>query len=143
MPTNTLLCLCGLPRSGKTTYARSLHLPIVCPDAIRLSFHGQRFFPPAEPWVWAFASTMVSSLFLAGHTQVVLDATNTTRMRRQQWRSNELWTVSYGVLLTSKDTCRTRAEAVNDQEIITVIERMAAQWEPLGDDEGHHFIIPS
>jgi predicted kinase len=143
MPANQLIVLCGLPRSGKSTYARSLKIPIVCPDAIRLSFHGQRFFPPAEPWVWAFASTMVSSLFLAGHVQAVLDATNTTRLRRQQWRSNDLWTVSYGVLLTSKEVCCARAEAVNDQEIVAVIERMAASWEPVGDDEGHHFLIPS
>ena len=33
----------GLPRSGKTTWAREQGYPIVNPDSIRLSLHGKRF----------------------------------------------------------------------------------------------------
>src|SRR5688500_7348676 len=48
-----LVVVCGLPRSGKTTYARTRNEPIVSPDAIRLALHGERFNELSEPFVWA------------------------------------------------------------------------------------------
>ena len=75
----------GLPRSGKTTRALELGYPIVCPDAIRLAIHGQAFIPEAEPVVWAHAKIMARALFLAGHNDVTIDATNTTFKRREFW----------------------------------------------------------
>src|SRR5882672_916000 len=58
-----LICTVGLPRSGKSTWARSQSFPIVCPDAIRIAIHGQRFISEAEPFVWATAKAMVRALF--------------------------------------------------------------------------------
>ncbi len=43
MHEKTLIGMVGLPYSGKSTAARELGFPIVCPDAIRLALHGQRF----------------------------------------------------------------------------------------------------
>jgi predicted kinase len=80
-----LLCMVGLPYSGKSTSAATVGAPIVCPDAIRAALHGHKFIPEAEPMVWAVAKTMVRALFMAGHEVVVLDATNTTRARRSEW----------------------------------------------------------
>lgn len=51
----TLVLMVGLPRSGKSTIARSGRVPIVSPDAIRLALHGQPFIASAEPTVWATA----------------------------------------------------------------------------------------
>ena len=122
--------LVGLPRSGKTTWALSTGWPIVNPDAIRVAIHGQRFLATAEPLVWAIAKTMVRSLFLAGHSRVVLDATNVTAARRAEWEGIlEGVEVVPEVVLTSPDECIRRALSMNDHEIVPVIERMAAQWD--------------
>ena len=131
----TLIMMVGLPRSGKSTWAREHSAPIVCPDAIRLALHGQRFVQSAEPLVWAMAHLMVDSLFLAGHKHVILDATNNTRRRRKEWINPSAWKVKMMVIATSADECIARAKAEGDLDIIPVIERMAKQYEPAGLDE--------
>lgn len=130
----TLICTVGLPYSGKSTWARSTLLPIVSPDAIRLAMHGERYLQAAEPMVWMLAEYMVAALFLAGHDKVILDATCNTRTRRQRWVSNN-WKTEFIDMGTSAATCRGRARDVNDNKIIEVIDRMAEESEPLGDDE--------
>lgn len=125
-----LICTVGLPRSGKTTWAKSQAWPIVNPDSIRIAIHGQRFVPDAEPFVWATAKAMVRALFLAGHQTVILDATNTTKKRRVEW-FDDRWTTFFKVFATSTAECMERAK--DDAEIKPVIERMAAQWEPLDE----------
>ncbi len=128
----TLLMLVGLPRSGKTTWAKAKGLPIVCPDAIRLALHGQPYVQEAEPHVWAIARTMVQALFLAGHHYVTLDACNNTRKRRDEWRSKH-WRRAFHVMATSVPECRRRA--LEDDRVIAVIERMAEQHEPVTEEE--------
>jgi predicted kinase len=129
-----LIATVGLPRSGKTTWSRDQSYPVVNPDSIRLALHGQRFAAEAERYVWAVAHTMVDALFLSGHRHVILDATNFNRKRRDEWK-----TTSYGTYFklfeASAAVCRARAEAAADAEILPVIARMAAGWEPLGEDE--------
>lgn len=127
-----LILTVGLPRSGKTTWAKQQGLPIVNPDSIRLALHGQRFIPAAEPMVWALAKYMVCSLFLAGHARVILDATNTTDKRRQEWYAEALahgYTVSLQIIDTPAEVCLARAAAEGDTAIVPIIEKMAAQWD--------------
>lgn len=119
-----LILAAGLPRSGKTTWARAQAFPIVNPDSIRLALHGQRFVALAEPFVWATAKVMVRALFLAGHETVILDATNTTEKRRAEWNSPE-WQTELHVVDTPADECIRRATAEGDLEIIPIIKRMA------------------
>jgi len=128
MNTKNLILTVGLPRSGKSTWAKQQGYPIVNPDSIRLALHGQRFEKLAEPFVWAIAKTMVRSLFLAGHDTVIVDATNTTQGRRDEWESDE-WQVTCRIIATSEEECIRRAG--DDQEIIPVIERMAERFEPV------------
>lgn len=130
----TLICTVGLPRSGKTWWAREQKCPIVNPDSIRLALHGLRYIQLAEPFVWAIAMVMVRALFLAGHEKVVVDATNTTRKRREAWKSGG-WATEYIGIPAGEQTCIQRAKDENDEEIIPVIERMAEQFEPIGSDE--------
>lgn len=133
----TLLCTVGLPRSGKTTWALAFSkdhgCPIVNPDSIRLAIHGQRFIGQAEPFVWATAQAMVASLFIAGHDSIIVDATHTTRKRREIWKSKD-WRTLFVMIDTPKSVCLERA--TGDAEIVPVIERMAAQWEPLSEEHG-------
>jgi len=129
-----LIVMCGLPRSGKSTWAREQGWPIVNPDSLRLAIHGQRYLAPLEELVWMIAKWMVKALFLAGHEQVIVDATNMTRKRRDAWRSED-WDVRFRPIHTSAAECLRRAEAQNDAEIVPVIERMANEWQPLEPDE--------
>lgn len=125
-----LILTVGLPRSGKSTIAKSLGYPIVNPDSIRLALYGQRFLLEAEEMVWVLAKYMVASLFLAGHKTVIADTTNTTEKRRKFW-IDKRWTIEYLEVPTSKEVCIKRAEDLNDPDIIPIIEKMAAQFEPI------------
>ena len=50
---SSLIILCGLPRSGKSTYARknSKNAVIVCPDRIRKVIFGHQFHKEAEDFI--------------------------------------------------------------------------------------------
>ncbi len=129
----------GLPYSGKTTKALELSAkfgyPIVCPDAVRLALHGQRFVGDAEPMVWTIAKYMVKALFIAGHKVVILDATNTTRKRRDEWKSKS-WARAFCTTNDAKvDDCIARAKENHDDEILPVIDRMVKEYEPITMDE--------
>lgn len=128
---NTLIMTVGLPQSGKSTWARKQGHPIVSPDAIRPSLHGQAYIQDAEPWVWTIARTMVQSLFAAGHDTVILDATSTTRERRDAWLSDS-WGLEFVVFCSRWRTCCARAIADGKPELVDVICRM----NDAGDQEG-------
>jgi predicted kinase len=134
MEPKVLICTVGLPRSGKSTWARTQAYPIVCPDEIRTALHGHRFIAEAEPFVWAIATVMVRSLFASGHKFVILDACNTTRKRRDPWQSKE-WATRFKHIETSADDCEIRAAKEQDLDIVSIINRMAENFEPLGEDE--------
>lgn len=123
-----LILTVGLPRCGKSTWAKKQNVPIVNPDSIRLSVHGQAFYNDAEPLVWALAKIMVLSLFVAGHDVVIVDATNVSKKRREFWEDDR-WKVSYKIFNTKKSTCIKRARKNNQEYLIPVIERMSEEFE--------------
>ena len=135
----TLILTVGLPQSGKSTWARMQGCPIVNPDSIRLALHGKPFLPEAEQFVWAIAKCMVNALFLAGHETVVLDATNTTRKRRDEWKSSK-WMREYFEFERDPALCKQRAkQTAIDLEhldgLLLAIDRMNEQYESVGFDE--------
>ncbi len=134
---NTLICTCGLPQSGKSTWARSTGHPIVSPDALRWALTGRRWYAPMEHQVWAMARTMVRALFLAGNKTVILDSTSCTRKQRDQFRSDEMvmWDCQYVSFDTIPYVCKERAR-LSHPELVPVIDRMARIWESIEDDEG-------
>ena len=134
MSTHELIVTVGLPRSGKSTWAKQQGLPIVNRDSVRLALHGERFLGQAEPMVDVITHLMVEALFLAGHRRVIADETCTTRKRRDAWRSDKRATTFYYVA-TSEATCIDRAVGDGRSELVPIIERMAQQFEPLDDDE--------
>ncbi len=136
---NILICLAGLPRSGKSTWAmdmsyRSEFYPIVNKDSIRQALHGRAFDETREDEVCRIATLMVTSLFIAGHEIVCLDETNITYARRCSWQSRS-WDVRLKVFDTGMEECIRRAKARGERNIIPIIEKMAAQWEPLTEEE--------
>lgn len=136
---DVLLCLVGLPRSGKTEWARDMAFrnefyPIVNKDSIRLALHGRAFDETKEDEVRKIARVMVTSLFLAGHKVVCLDETNITYMRRCEWQTRS-WDVRFMVFNTGMEECIRRAKVRGEKLIIPVIEKMAADFEPLNEEE--------
>jgi len=127
-----LVLTVGLPHSGKSSWAKTRGYPIVCPDAIRLALHGEVYIPTAEPMVWTMAKYMVKSLFFSGHDIVILDATSTTRARRDEWKS-DMWKRRYKVMETSREECLRRSAYRPD--LAPVIERMSARFEPVSLEE--------
>lgn len=133
-----MIAMLGLPRSGKSTRAKELSLalsaPIVCPDDVRLTLHGQAFYPSAEPMVWGVVNTMISTLFRTGHQYIIVDACN----RRRKYRDELRYCLPAGAeirfeaMRVSKDICLSRTDAPGLRE---VIERMAQGWEAPGEDE--------
>jgi predicted kinase len=134
---NTLHMACGLPRSGKTTWAQTLSqhraFPIVNPDSVRLALHGQAFITLAEPMVWTLAKYMVHALFIAGHHGVILDATNLTKQRRDEWIDSR-WQRTITIIDTPSDI--TKARVKKSGFPMEVYERMSENLVWPRDDEG-------
>ncbi|KKL96513.1 hypothetical protein LCGC14_1843740 [marine sediment metagenome] len=131
---NRLILTVGLPLSGKTTWALEQGWPIVNPDSIRLALHGMPYKQVAEPFVWAIAKCMVRALFLAGHGVVILDATNVTKKRRDDWESDH-WQREARVFRATKEECLQRAAAIGRDDLFSMIERMAEAWDFDGADD--------
>ena len=133
-----LILTVGIPGSGKSTWARRSGYPVVNPDSIRLAIHGQVFLAKAEPLVWSIARVMVMSLFGAGHKVVILDATNTTDRRRNEWKDSA-WDTSFVLFPCDVEECKRRVIARGSgPELLAVIDRMAREitW-PDGGKYGY------
>ena len=137
MNPNLLILLVGLPRSGKTTWAKKKKHPIVNPDAVRLALHGKAYLAAAEPMVWAIVRYMVVALFTAGHETVILDACNNSRKRRDPW-VDSCWSREFVIFRAPPSDCLARVDAADDnaEGLRAAIERMAEQHEPVEHDEG-------
>ena len=119
----TLILTIGLPRSGKSTWAKKTGFPIVNRDAIRLALHGQPFLKEAESMVTAIEDYMVKSLFLAGHNFVIVDATHLKKRYIERWISDE-WKVKAKIFLTPEEVCVQRAKDTDKEYLIPIIRKM-------------------
>lgn len=142
----TLILTVGLPHSGKSEWAKKQGIPIVEPDAIRLALHGEPFIALAEPFVWATAKVMIGALFLAGHDEVILCATNATRKRREDWVSDD-WTRKFMSFADGPEACRKRIfdagyDDMKCDGLIAAVERMHAVFEPVESSERRHIVRP-
>ena len=131
MRKDILILTVGLPHSGKSTWAIQQGFPIVNPDSIRLALHGQAYIQEAEGFVWQIAYLMARALFIAGHETVIIDATNISEKRRNQWAGRfPNARVVLEKFNTSKEECIERAKKNNRPDLIPIIEKMAANIEP-------------
>lgn len=122
--------MCGIPLSGKSTYAKVLQSQgwvRVSIDDLRLALHGQVYKAEAEPQVWAIAELMVRSLLKSGH-KVIVDTTNRTRERRRRWRrvAKEFGlTLEIYQVNTDYETCKARNKVLKrlPQDILKQIHK--------------------
>lgn len=131
MNRNVLYITIGLPRSGKTTWAKRQLIPTVNPDSIRLAIHGKAFDLKHENLVWWHAKIMTESLFRAGHEKVILDATNVTKARRDAWLS-DMWERAFVVFPETRlSVLKDRADMADTPALKAVIDKMAKDYEPV------------
>lgn len=145
----SFVIMCGLPRSGKSTFVRELRevatenndkIVIVSPDNIRYRLYGEAFNKEREKEVWETARIMIEEFLFQGFT-VVLDATSITKEFRQKWEYllDEETAGFICYIDTPKDICIERAKETNFP--IEVIENMDKKFEIPLDEEGKFKVI--
>ena len=126
----------GLPRSGKSTWAKEQGYPVVSRDAIRLSLHGTPFLESAKDLVTFIEKHMVQSLFNSGHQVVIVDSCHVRNRDRIKWFT---WAMRNGIqtyfkeLKTPYNECIQRAIDTEQEYLVPVISRMNKNYEPLMD----------
>lgn len=124
-----VIMLVGLPRSGKSTWARKQGLPVLCPDAVRLALHGERFLLKAEPMVWTVVGVMFDALMISNDT-IIFDATNVEKGRREQWfKKYPNIEFELKVFKTHPEVCVQRAVDTGQEDLIPIIYDMAKKWD--------------
>jgi len=129
-----LILTVGLPRSGKSTWARQqTDCVIIEPDAIRLAVYGQAYRAEVEDHIWGIAQIMARALFISGHEKVIVDATNINKSARDKWkRLFPEVRVVHKLFTTDKKICIERARKGGRTDLIPVIERMAKHSDTFG-----------
>lgn len=131
--------MCGIPLSGKSTYAvilQSQGWVRVSLDDLRLALHGQIFKPEAEAKVWECAELMVKSLLKSGH-KVIVDTTNRTRRRRKRWRrvAKEFGlTLEIYEVETDYETCKARNKVLKRLPQDTLKQIYKEYQKPTADE---------
>jgi predicted kinase len=131
---NILICTVGLPRSGKSTWARQAGFPIIDPDGIRLAMTGRRWYGPIEHEIWATARTMVRALFWSGNKVVVLDSPNYQKRARDVFIPSPdcHWKRHFILINTPANVCKERAEETYPV-LCDIIDWFVENWEPIDE----------
>ncbi|MGG1397561.1 ATP-binding protein [Bacillus salipaludis] len=137
--------MCGIPLSGKSTYAKTLQKQgwvRVSIDDIRLALHGQVYKEEDEPVVWGTAELMVRSLLKSGHN-VIVDTTNRSRKRRKRWiRVAKEFGIDLEIFLVETDleTCVER-NRVQNRLSENLLVKIYKKFEVPTSDEGTIFKV--
>jgi predicted kinase len=137
----TIKILCGLPRCGKSTWVKNniTNEVIISADDLRYIVYNQRFWNDGEPLMWSIRTMMLKYLMQQG-MDIIIDETNTTKMRRKP-----IITLAkqYGYKIIGNtvegyapNDCCDRARAEGREDLIPIIIRMAEQFEVPCEEEG-------
>lgn len=140
----TLKMMCGLPRSGKSTWIEQNRDNefVLCADKLRYRVYGQRFWQDGEPLMWNVHSIMLDTALEQG-IDIIIDETNVTPERRKpiiERAKKYGYKVICVRIPTTLQDCLRRAMELNDCVILPVIARMATNFIEPDLQEGFHEI---
>ena len=132
-----LILTVGLPRSGKSTWAKTTGYPIVSADAIQYAVCDKQLLPIDSFYDMSdtIAKYMIKSLFFAGHTTLIYDNCNHLKTRRIYWinwcTENEI-KIEYKYFDTSMEVCQERAKGFKNSEwLVPRIAEMSNEFDRL------------
>jgi predicted kinase len=140
-----LTIMCGLPRSGKSTWVEKNkdNAVVVSADKLRYHVYGQRFWAGGEPLMWSIRGIMFDYLLMQG-VDIIVDETNTTIEKRGKLIKLGK-NFGYNVECVHMDTpwkiCENRAIADNQEDLIPVITRMKEQFVEPSPSEGFNMVV--
>lgn len=146
MNKNVLIVLCGLPASGKSTYAEMLAesgiFQRVCPDLIRKALYGDESIQGDGERVFKIAFHDIKE-YGCLYENVVFDATNINANRRK--KLVEEMRGYFDIIIckwfsTPLGICRERNQQRERQVPFEVMLRMACNFEEPTMDEGWDYI---
>ena len=120
---NVILTI-GLPRSGKSTWAKNHTFPIVNRDSIRLALYNQPYIQEMEEFVSYFETKMADSLIIAGNKTIIIDATHMKQKYIDKWKNQDHVKLILKYFYVHPDTCKQRAIDSDTEYLIPVIDRM-------------------
>lgn len=132
--------MCGLPRSGKSTWIAQNkgNAVVVNVDQLRELVYHQRFWAEGEPLMWSIHG-IVLRMLLGQQLPIIVDEPYITPEMRAPYinMAKEYgYTVECVVINTPKEECLNRAKYMDDLQIQPVIERMAKEYVKPSIDEG-------
>ena len=144
---NTLIVLCGISGSGKSTFAKHLldnnpTIAIACPDLVREILYGDASIQGNGNKVFQMAFDIVE---LSGKVKAdcVFDATNTTRKARKkviekgrEYYDFILCYYFYPSLVKSLNNMQKRERQVPRE----ILAKQMAQWQTPTVDEGFDYV---
>lgn len=143
---NTLIVLCGISGSGKSTFrdllCESNHFAIVCPDFIRKELYGDESVQGDGNKVFSKAFEDLNN-FGACHFDCVFDATNTTKKARkkviEQGRKHFDFILCYYFApdLTKSIENQKKRERQMPHDVLV---RQVQQWQTPTLDEGFDYV---
>lgn len=146
MSKNVLIVMCGLPASGKSTYAEWLAesgvFCGVCPDKIRGELYGDENIQGDGKQVFTIAHARIEDLGKDGNN-VVFDATNIDRKTRKDLVKK--MRPHFDIIIckwfsTPLTTCKLRNAKRERQVPEEVLDRMYERFRPPMLDEGFDII---
>lgn len=146
MSKNVLIVMCGLPASGKSTYAEMLaesgQFCRVCPDLIRKELYGNESIQGNGKEVFKIAFDAIQRLGKQNFN-VVFDATNTDRKRRVELVKK--MQPHFDIIIckwfsTPLNICRERNSQRERQVPFDVMLRMSCNFEEPTMEEGWNYI---
>ena len=141
-----LFIMCGLPASGKSTFARQFirdnDIRYVSRDEIRFSMvkENEEYFSREKEVFKKFAGTIAQTL--VDGFDVIADATHLNRISRDKLihaidQYTTKYTITYIVLETSLETCMKRNALREGRTRVpdSVMKSMAENWEDITNNE--------
>lgn len=130
-----LVMMCGLPRSGKTTFRNMLKeevkdIFVISADELRYLIYGQRYFDGGEDFVWSTRDKIFKYMLIQSKT-ILIDETNTSIKRRKaiiELAKQFKYKVICVYVNTPLNICEGRARK-DDNDLRVVMDRMSKYFQ--------------